>query len=162
MHFKKFPWFFSALTETISSGLSLGSSGFGASVGNVSPRALRASREKEAPWGENTLFMISKSDSFFLFYSVSSLPHLIMFGFCVYFITQSSFKWKLSSSLLHLCFLISRGSTTHSYRGNCFLRQSKKTLDTWPHIIMRYSLKTAGKMFHLMTNSSSSENNCFK
>lgn len=37
------------LTETISLGLSLGDSGFGASAGNVSPRELRASRDMEPP-----------------------------------------------------------------------------------------------------------------
>lgn len=37
-----------ALTETMSSGLSLGSSGLGVSAGNVSTRALRASMGMEA------------------------------------------------------------------------------------------------------------------
>lgn len=38
------------LTETMSSGRSSGSSGFGASVGNMPPRAFRASRDMEPPW----------------------------------------------------------------------------------------------------------------
>lgn len=45
-------WSVCALTETMSSGLSLGSSGLGASAGNVSTRALRASMGMEALWGE--------------------------------------------------------------------------------------------------------------
>lgn len=42
-----------APTETMSSGLSSGSLGLGTSVGNVSLRALRASRDREALWGED-------------------------------------------------------------------------------------------------------------
>lgn len=41
------------LTETMSSGLSLGDSGFGTFSGNMSPRALRASRDMEPPCGED-------------------------------------------------------------------------------------------------------------
>lgn len=49
------------LTETISLGLSLGDSGFGASAGNVSSRALRASRDMEPPWRQNRIYQTIKN-----------------------------------------------------------------------------------------------------